>query len=133
MNSHQMNTKHWFLLQSKELVQITNKPLNKIYFYFILIKSKFRILSAAKDDVKNLIQSETQTTITCSKVKSDGTSKRVVEIKGTSHKNVYTARQKIKSFGCGGTKRKLPTHFTCVKITDFKIKENFLKFKVCIH
>lgn len=67
-----------------------------------------------------------------SKVKSDGTSKRIVEIKGTNHKNVYTARQRIKSFE-SGTKRELPTHFTCVKITDLEIKENFLKFKVYIN
>ncbi|XP_055320542.1 activating signal cointegrator 1 complex subunit 1-like isoform X2 [Sitodiplosis mosellana] len=90
--------------------------------------STIRVLSSAKEALKKRIQDETQTTITCSKVKSDGTSKRV-EVKGTNHKDVYTARQQIKSFGNVGPKRELPTHFTCVKITEKTIKENFMKFK----
>lgn len=81
---------------------------------------------------KKRIQDETQTTITCSKVKSDGISKRVVEVKGTNHGGVYAARQQIKSIGNVAPKRELPTHFTCIKVTNSTIKENYLKFKVFI-
>lgn len=100
--------------------------------FFLYFRSIIRALCSAKEAVKKGIQNETQTTITYSKVKSGGTSKRVVEVKGTSHTNVYTARQKIKSFGDNGGKSTMPTHFTCVKITDSTIRENFLKFKVFI-
>lgn len=87
------------------------------------------MLLNAKEKLKNSIQNETQTKITLSKVKTDGTTKRIVEIKGATHNDVYSARQKIKSFN-NGKNRDTPTHFTCVKITDSKIKSNFISFKV---
>lgn len=92
------------------------------------------ILSTAKETVKKSIQEETQTTIKCSKVKSNGVNQRIVEIKGTTHLDVYSARKRIKSIATDGQnkkqKRPQPTHFTCVKITDPIIKENYVKFKV---
>lgn len=93
-------------------------------------RSTIQVLSNAKGALKTSIQQQTQTKITCSEVKVDGTTKRFVEVKGSSHKDVYTARQQIKSYKNDGQKRDVPTHFTCVKITNSVIKENFLKFKV---
>lgn len=78
---------------------------------------------------------DTHTTIKCTKIHTDGKKKRVLEIKGAAHSNVYAARQQIKALnGNDETTAKqsnLPTHFTCVKITDSTIKENFSKLKVC--
>lgn len=91
------------------------------------------MILAGKESIKKSIQEETQTKINvCLQTNSIGTKKRVVEIKGAAHYNVYSARQRIKSIvdDCQKRTRKQPTHFTCVKITDPKIQENFIKFKV---
>lgn len=88
------------------------------------------MLSSAKEALKQRIQNETHTTIAWSKIKTDGSRKRVIEIKGATHNEVYTARQQIKSLKSDGRKSDAPTHFTCVKISAESIKENFLNFKV---
>lgn len=88
------------------------------------------MISVGKDALKKSIQNDTQTTIKCSKIQKDGTTKRVVGIKGATHKDVYTARQKIKAIGGNDNGQNQPTHFTCIKITDPTIKANYLKFKV---
>lgn len=108
------------------------------FFYcFISIffgRSTLRAISIEKEALKRRIQTDTQTTIKCTKIKADGGKKRVLEIKGSTHKDVYSARQQIKAInGNGDTESKQsiqPTHFTCVKITDPTIKENFSKLKV---
>lgn len=94
-----------------------------------------RTISIEKEALKRRIQTDTQTTIKCTKIHADGKKKRVLEIKGTTHNDVYSARQQIKAINGNDnveTKQsRQPTHFTCVKITDSTIKENFSKLKVC--
>lgn len=63
---------------------------------------------------------DTQTTIKCSKIQTNGGRKRVLEINGTTHSDVYSESKQLVQ----------PTHFTCIKITDSMIKENFSKLKV---
>lgn len=98
------------------------------------VRSTVRTISVGKGAIKKRIQEDTQTTIKCTKIQAEGTKKRVIEIKGITHKDVYSARQQIKAINGNDTERKQqstqPTHFTCVKITDSIIKENFCKLKV---
>lgn len=93
------------------------------------------MISIEKEALKRRIQLDTQTTIKCTKIQAKVGKKRVLEIKGTTHKDVYSARQQIKAInGNDDTVSKQsmqPTHFTCVKITDSTIKENFSKLRVC--
>lgn len=95
-------------------------------------RSIFRALSAAKGALKIQIENDTQTQIQCKKTKKDGIKERVLEINGTTHKDVYATRQRIKAMNRSGNEQKptQPTHFTCIKITNPIIKENFAKFKV---
>ncbi|XP_031620842.1 uncharacterized protein LOC116339226 isoform X2 [Contarinia nasturtii] len=106
--------------------------LNKIWQLSRKI-STLKVLSTAKELVKKGIQAETQTTIKCSKIKSNGVNKRLIEITGATHQNVYTARKQIKAIddqkGDNKQKRSQPTHFTCVKITNPTIQENYAIFK----
>lgn len=134
-----MNLKRLFMLQSI-IDAIFLNPMNGLNILLISFPFNFQfrsilnIISTAKETVKKSIQQETQTTIKCSKVKSNGVNQRIVEIKGTTHLDVFSARKRIKSIASDGQnkkqKRPQPTHFTCVKITDPIIKENYVKFKV---
>lgn len=109
--------------------QLTN------FILFFCHRSTLRSISIEKEALKKRIQVDTQTTIKCTKIHADGKKKRVLEIKGTAHNDVYAARQQIKAINgndeTAAKQSKQPTHFTCVKITDPTIKENFSKLKVC--
>lgn len=102
--------------------------------HFISDRSTLRTISIEREALKRRIQTDTQTTIKCTKIQSDGKNKRVLEIKGNTHKDVYLARQQIKAINgnddTAAKQSKQPTHFTCVKITDATIKENFSKLTV---
>lgn len=114
-------------------------PFDKFILNYCLAvirdRSTLRTISIEKEALKRRIQTDTQTTIKCTKIRTDGKRKRVLEIKGITHNDVYCARQQIKAINGnddGAAKQsQQPTHFTCVKITDSTIKSNFSKLKVC--
>lgn len=105
------------------------------FCFFFYRRLTLRTISIEKEALKKRIQVDTQTTIKFTKIRADGREKRVLEIKGATHNDVYSARQQIKAINRNdNTQSKQstqPTHFTCVKIIDPMIKENFSKLKVC--
>lgn len=96
-------------------------------------RSTHRLLNSDKNSLKNTIQNNTQTTIKYSKININEQTQRIVKINGTTHNDVYTARQQIKAISgndSASQNRSQPTHFTCIKITDPTIKMNYSRFKV---
>lgn len=82
----------------------------------------------AKGAVKKRIEGETRTEITIPKHGSSHSDD--IRILATKRDAVCAARRRIDLIVTNCRKKQRPTHFTCVRIDESSIKENYIKFKV---
>lgn len=93
----------------------------------IFTRAFFGAIIGAKGAVKKRIESETRTEITIPK---HGSSDDGIKILATKRDAVCSARRRIDLIVTNCRLKQPPTHFTCIRIDDINIKNNFIKFKV---
>lgn len=92
-----------------------------------MFRAFFGAIIGPKGAVKKRIEGETRTEIT---VPKHGSSDSDIKILGTNRDAVSAARRRIDIIVTNCRQKQRPTHFTCVRIDNAIIKNNYIKFKV---